>query len=47
MNRNQKILDQHDIYIDLFGYYELLFTEKQIEYFKEYYYYDLSLSEIA
>ena len=47
MNKNQKILDQHNIYIDLFGYYELLFTEKQIEYFKEYYYYDLSLSEIA
>lgn len=31
----------------LFDYYEELFTEKQRQYFKDYYFNDLSLSEIA
>ena len=44
---NKDIIDKHNYYSNLFDYYELLFTEKQIEYFKDYYFYDLSLSEIA
>ncbi len=36
------------IYLNsLYDYYSLLFTEKQREYFEEYYFNDLSLSEIA
>lgn len=36
------------IYLNsLYDYYFLLFTEKQREYFEEYYFNDLSLSEIA
>ena len=31
----------------LFSYYKNLLTDKQQTYFKEYYYYDLSLQEIA
>lgn len=46
MNKNI-IIDKHDYYSNLFDYYEPLFTDKQIEYFKAYYFYDLSLSEIA
>ena len=34
-------------YIELFDCYEPLFTEKQKEYFKDYYYEDLSLSEMS
>ncbi|MBQ6817330.1 MAG: DNA-binding protein [Bacilli bacterium] len=44
---NKNIIDKHNYYSNLFDYYEVLFTEKQIEYFKDYYFYDLSLSEIA
>ena len=40
-------LEKKDYYCNLFDFYECLFTDKQIEYFKEYYFYDLSLSEIA
>lgn len=32
---------------NLYDYYQLLFTEKQREYFEEYFFNDLSLSEIA
>lgn len=32
---------------DLYDYYHDLFTDKQKEYFEEYYFNDLSLSEIA
>lgn len=36
------------IYLNnLYDYYSLLFTEKQREYFEDYYFNDLSLSEIA
>ncbi|MDD3341482.1 MAG: sigma factor-like helix-turn-helix DNA-binding protein [Bacilli bacterium] len=34
-------------YIDLFDFYGSLLTEKQQEYFTEYYHHDLSLSELA
>lgn len=42
-----ELLEKHEHYSSLFVFYEPLFTEKQIEYFKEYYFYDLSLAEIA
>ncbi len=41
------ILEKKEHYSILFDFYELLFTEKQRAYFKEYYFYDNSLSEIA
>lgn len=47
MNKNNQLIDKHEYYSNLFDYYEVLFTEKQIEYFKDYYFFDLSLSEIA
>lgn len=34
-------------YIELFDYYGELFTEKQQEYFKDYYFNNLTLQEIA
>lgn len=34
-------------YINLFDYYEELFTEKQKEYFKDYYFNNLTLQEIS
>ena len=40
-------LEKKEYYNNLFDFYESLFTDKQIEYFKDYYFYDLSLSEIA
>ena len=40
-------LEKKEYYSNLFDFYETLFTDKQIEYFKEYYFYDLSLSEIS
>ena len=40
-------LEKKEYYSNLFDFYEMLFTDKQKEYFKEYYFYDLSLSEIA
>ena len=41
------ILEKKEYYTILFDFYESLFTDKQKEYFKEYYFYDNSLSEIA
>ena len=41
------ILEKKEYYSILFDFYESLFTNKQREYFKEYYFYDNSLSEIA
>ena len=41
------ILEKKEHYSILFDFYENLFTNKQREYFKEYYFYDNSLSEIA
>ncbi|MBO4667997.1 MAG: hypothetical protein J5666_07755 [Bacilli bacterium] len=40
-------LEKKEYYTNLFDFYESLFTDKQIEYFKEYYFFDLSLSEIS
>ena len=40
-------LEKKEYYSNLFDFYESLFTDKQVEYFKEYYFYDLSLSEIG
>lgn len=40
-------LAKHEHYNLLYGFYESLLTEKQKEYFMNYYFYDLSLSEIA
>ena len=40
-------LEKKEYYNNLFDFYESLFTDKQVEYFKDYYFYDLSLSEIA
>lgn len=42
-----EILEKHEYYINLFDFYESILTEKQRLYFKEYYFNDLSLSEIA
>lgn len=41
------LLDKKQHYIILFDFYENLLTKKQREYFMEYYFSDLSLSEIA
>jgi len=41
------ILEKKEYYSVLFDFYESLFTNKQKEYFKEYYFFDNSLSEIA
>ena len=41
------LLEKKEHYSILFDFYENLFTNKQKEYFKEYYFYDNSLSEIA
>lgn len=46
-NNDNNVLEKLEHYSNLFDYYEPLFTEKQKEYFKDYYFYDLSLSEIA
>ena len=40
-------LEKREYYSNLFDFYEELFTEKQRLYFKEYYFNDLSLKEIA
>lgn len=40
-------LEKREYYIILFDFYESILTEKQRMYFKEYYFNDLSLSEIA
>lgn len=47
MKNDDSILKKLDHYCELFDNYQSLFTEKQCEYFKDYYFYDLSLSEIA
>lgn len=41
------ILEKKQHYILLFDCYESLLTEKQRDYFKDYYFSDMSLSEIA
>lgn len=41
------ILEKKEHYIILFDFYENLFTSKQREYFKDYYFSDMSLAEIA
>lgn len=40
-------MDNHLYYINLFDYYGVLLTEKQQEYFKDYYFDNLTLSEIS
>ena len=40
-------LEKKEYYNNLFDFYESLFTDKQKEYFKDYYFFDLSLSEIS
>lgn len=40
-------MDKTVYLINLFDYYENLFTEKQKKYFKDYYFDNLSLSEIS
>ena len=40
-------LEKREYYISLFDFYENILTAKQRLYFKEYYFNDLSLSEIA
>lgn len=42
-----ELLEKHEYYINLFDFYEVILTDKQRLYFKEYYFNDLSLSEIA
>ena len=42
-----KDMDRRIYLNNLYDYYKGLFTEKQQEYFEEYYYNNLSLSEIA
>ena len=41
------LLEKKEYYINLFDFYESLFTEKQRRCFREYYFQDLSLGEIA
>ena len=41
------ILEKKQHYIVLFDCYENLFTDKQKQYFKDYYFEDMSLAEIA
>jgi len=40
-------LEKREYYVLLFDFYELLLTEKQRQYFSDYYFKDLSLMEIA
>ena len=40
-------MDKHIYLCDLYDFYKELFTEKQQMYFEDYYFNDLSLSEIA
>jgi len=42
-----KVLEKKEHYTILFDFYEKLLTKKQREYFKSYYFDDLSLAEIA
>ena len=46
-NNDNNVLEKLEHYSNLFDYYEPLFTDKQREYFKDYYFYGLGLSEIA
>jgi predicted DNA-binding protein YlxM (UPF0122 family) len=41
------LLDKKEHYINLFDFYEGLLTEKQKQYFREYYFQDLSLAEMG
>jgi len=41
------MLEEHDYYIKLYDYYGTLLTLKQQKYFEDYYFYNLSLSEIS
>lgn len=41
------LLEKKEHYTNLFDFYENLLTEKQKQYFREYYFEDLSLAEIA
>jgi predicted DNA-binding protein YlxM (UPF0122 family) len=41
------LLEKKEYYINLYDFYENLLTDKQKEYFKQYYFHDLSLAEIA
>lgn len=40
-------MEERDYYIILYDFYEELFSEKQKEYFEDYYFNNLSLSEIS
>lgn len=40
-------MEERDYYIILYDFYEELFSEKQREYFEDYYFNNLSLSEIS
>jgi hypothetical protein len=41
------LLDKKEHYINLFDFYEGLLSDKQKQYFREYYFQDLSLGEMA
>ncbi|NLD26078.1 MAG: hypothetical protein GX661_01825 [Acholeplasmataceae bacterium] len=41
------LLEKKEHYINLYDFYEALLSEKQQEYFRQYYFDDLSLAEIA
>lgn len=46
-SKEDSIIKKHEYYTTLFDFYENLFTDKQRNYFSDFYFYDLSLSEIA
>lgn len=47
MMKNDNLIQKREYYIILFDYYGELLTSKQKEYFKEFYFNDLTLTEIG
>ena len=39
--KDESLIKKHEYYTSLFDFYENLFTEKQKQYFSDFYFYDL------